>query len=147
MPKTDAVLAVLLLAGSVGLWTGAERFPETAAIFPRVTLVALAALGAVLLVQSLFSPSHSGSGLEGAHEGGAIRRPLAVFALAAGAVLLMPVLGFFPVIAMFTGLLLPVLSVEKRRLYVITIVVLLLCVYLVFTLLLDVPLATVWGAD
>lgn len=140
MPRIDGVVAVLLIAGSVGLWNAAERFPGTAGIFPRVILAALGVLAAVLLIQTLIRSSRGDSNHEGASGSRAMLRPLAAFALAVGAVFLMRASGFFLAMIAFSGALFPLLGVEKRRLYLLTLVILLTFVYVVFTLLLGVPL-------
>ena len=53
MPWINRIVALLLMAGVIPLWRMADRFPGTGAAFPRVTLVAMFALAAVMLARSV----------------------------------------------------------------------------------------------
>ena len=122
------------------LWWISERFPESAADFPRVILVAIACL-AVIMVSRTFVPAIAAL-REG--EGGKSLsdtiRPVVVFLVAAGTVVAMRLVGFIPAMVAMAAVLMFVLQVEKRRFYATAFAILLLFVYLVFGWALGVPL-------
>jgi hypothetical protein len=140
MPWINRVIALTLIALAVPLWRMAGDFPGSAAAFPRAVLAALASLAAVMLARS-FIPAYArraeGAGFRGA---AALPRPLAAFAAASAAVLLMPAIGFFPAALALAAAFYLLLGVRSLRTYAATVAVLLAFVYVVFVLLLGVPL-------
>ncbi len=136
----DRTIALALLAGTIPLWRMADRFPEAAATFPRVGLAVLAALASAMLAATFLSSEARGTDSETTGDRRGIGRALGAFAAALGGVYLMPHLGFFPAMLAFAAVLMPALGVERRRIYVIAIVALLICIYLFFARLLGVPL-------
>lgn len=136
----NRIIALTLIAGAMPLWRMAGDFPGSATTFPRVILVSIVSLAVVMVVRS-FIPAYAqrteGAGFRSA---GALVRPLAVFAAAAAAVLLMPVVNFFPAALALAMILYPLLGVRSLRTYVVTVLTLLAFVYVVFVLLLGVPL-------
>lgn len=140
MPWVNRIIALSLLAGVIPLWMLAGPFPGTGATFPRVILAAVAMLAATLLLRSFIPAYAHRVETEGTRDPRGMLRPLAGFAAALGAVYLTGDLGFFPAITIFAAVLFPVLRVENRRVYLVAIVGLLIFVYLVFVLLLGVPL-------
>lgn len=140
MPWVNRIIALSLLAGVIPLWTLADRFPGAGATFPRAILATVITLAATLLIRSVIPADAHRVETEGTRDPRGMLRPLAGFAAALGAVSLTGDLGFFPAMTIFAAVLFPVLRVENRRVYVVAIVALLIFVYLVFVLLLGVPL-------
>lgn len=140
----DRGVATLLMAAVIPLWRRAGDFPETASIFPRISLAALAALAAAMLAGTFVAAPGQGIDVEGSRDPRAVVRALVAFATALGGVLLMPRIGFFPAMLAFAAVLMPALRVENRRRYLVAIVTALICVYLFFVLLLGVPLTAWW---
>ncbi len=145
MKLVNRLIAILLLLATIPLWIISARFPDTAIAFPRLFLALIAILAAIILVKNLFPGHKAKLEGEGKHEPGALGRPLAAFAAGCGGVYLMARFGFFPAMAVFAAVLVPVLSVARRRIYVVTLVALLIFTYIVFTLLLGVPLTAGFG--
>jgi len=140
MPWINRMIAVSLMVGVIPLWRMADRFPEMGSVFPRVALVAVITLAAAMLAHSFMPGRARRVETEGTHDPRGIVRPLIGFAAGLGGVYLMRHLGFFPAMIAFVAVLFPVLGVENRRTYLMAIVAVLIGVYLVFVLLLGVPL-------
>lgn len=140
MPWINRILALSLMAGVIPLWRMADRFPGMGAVFPRVTLAAVATLAAAMLARSVMSARVRRVETEGTRGPRGIVRPLVGFAVGLGGVYLMRHFGFFPAMIAFAAVLFPVLRVENRRIYLMAIVAVLIGIYLVFVLLLGVPL-------
>lgn len=140
MPWINRIVALSLMAGVIPLWWMADRFPGMGGVFPRVTLAAVAALAIALLARSVLPLRAGRVEPEGTRDARGIVRPLLGFAAGLGAVYLMRYLGFFPAVIAFAAVLFPVLRVENRRTYLMAIVAVLIGIYLVFVLLLGVPL-------
>jgi len=138
----NRTVGAALIAGVVPLWALAGDFPGTGSAFPRTILTALAILAVALLARSLVPRSTPRGETEGGRDPRALVRPLVAFLVGLGAVPLMGRVGFFPAMIALAAAFLPVLRVEHRRLYVLVVVILLICVHLLFVLLLGVPLAT-----
>lgn len=139
----NRLVAVCLIAAIFPLWEAAERFPGTAAIFPRVSLAALGILALILLVSSLWtvtSPARDGEGARGVAVAG---KPLAVFAITAIAAAAMAYLGFFPAMALMAAALFWVLRGDRPWFYLSAIAILFALIYLVFVRALNVPLTTI----
>ncbi len=122
------------------LWRISERFPESAADFPRVILVAIACL-AVIMVSHTFVPAiatlREGEGGKSLSD---TARPVVVFLVAIATALVMRLVGFIPAMVAMAAVLMFVLQVEKRRFYAVAFAILLVFVYLVFGWALGVPL-------
>jgi len=140
MPWINRVVALSLMAGVIPLWQMADRFPGMGPVFPRVTLAVVGALAAVLMARSIVPARVPRVETEGIRNPRGMVRPLVGFAAGLGGVYLMRSLGFFPAMIAFVLVLWPVLRVENRRVYLMTVVVVLIGIYLVFALLLGVPL-------
>jgi hypothetical protein len=140
MPWINRIIALSLMGGVIPLWRTADRFPGMGAAFPRVALTAVAALAAAVLARSFLPARVRLMETEGTRNPRGIVRPVVGFAAGLGGVYLMRYLGFFPAMIVFAAVLLPVLRAENRRIYLTTIVVVLIGIYLVFVLLLGVPL-------
>lgn len=140
MVNVNRFVALALLLAAVPLWQATSKFPGPASEFPRVVLSAIAVLAVVLLVRSFLSAKIARNGGEGSLDPRALLRPFAAFATALVAVSLMPVVGFFPVMAAMSAILFLVLDASNRRFYTIAILVLLIMIYIVFVVALNVPL-------
>jgi hypothetical protein len=136
----NRIVPIMMFIAVFPLWRVSERFPESAADFPRVILAAIAFL-AVILMSGTFVPAIAAM-REG--EGGKslsdIVRPVMVFLVAAVTVFAMRLIGFIPAMVAMAVVLMFVLQVEKRRFYALAFAVLLVFVYLVFGWALGVPL-------
>ncbi len=140
MPWIDRIVALSLMAGVIPLWRMADRFPGMGAVFPRVTLAAVAMLAAAVLARSFIPARVRRVETEGTRNPRGLVRPVVGFAAGLGGVYLMRYLGFFPAMIAFAAVLFPVLRVENRHIYLMAIVAVLIGIYLVFVLLLGVPL-------
>lgn len=142
MRWVNRIVAACLIAAIFPLWATADRFPGSAAIFPRVSLVALGILALILLVSTLrqaTSPVDHGEGEGGVAAAG---RPLAVFAITAVTAAAMSYVGFFPAMAVMAAALFWILGGERPGFYLTAIAILFAMVYLVFVRALHVPLTT-----
>jgi len=142
MRWVNRIVAACLIAAIFPLWETADRFPGTAAIFPRVSLAALGILALVLLVSSFWkvtSPASDGEGTGGVAAAG---KPLAVFAITAVTTTAMSYVGFFPAMAVMAAALFWILGGERPWFYLTTITMLFAMIYLVFVRGLHVPLTT-----
>lgn len=141
MTWVNRILSITLLAAVVPLWRKAGEFPGTATTFPHVTLAVIALLAVVLLVNS-FNRRHSESieRGEGERHPFAMLRPLAVFAVSAIGVYITRYIGFFAAMFAVSAVLYPLLSVTRPKVYVTAVLLLLAAVYVVFVVMLGVPL-------
>jgi putative tricarboxylic transport membrane protein len=142
MRRVNRIVAACLIGAIFPLWETAGRFPGTAAIFPRVSLVVLGILALILLVSTFWqatSPAEHGEGERGIAAAG---KPLALFAITAVAAVAMSYVGFFPAMAVMAGALFWVLGGERPWFYLAAVTVLFTMIYLVFVRALHVPLTT-----
>jgi hypothetical protein len=138
----NRLVGLCLIAAIVPLWQTADRFPGTAAIFPRISLAALGILALILLVSSFWAVTSPASDGEGARSLAAAGKPPAVFAITAAAVAAMSYVGFFPAMALMAAALFWVLGGDKPWFYLSAIAILFVMIYLVFVSALNVPLTT-----
>jgi len=138
----NRIVPVLMILAVFPLWRVSERFPESAAIFPRVILTVIGIL-AVILVSRTFVPAIAAirEG-EGGKSLSVIVRPVAVFLVATATVLAMRLVGFIPAMMAMAAVLILVLQVEKRRFYALAFAILLIFIYVVFGWALNVPLTS-----
>ena len=136
----NRIVPVLMIIAVFPLWRISERFPESAADFPRVILAAIAFL-AVIMVSRTFVPAiatlREGEGGKSLSD---TVRPVVVFLIATATVLAMRLVGFIPAMVAMAVVLMFVLQVEKRKFYALAFAILLVFVYLVFGWALGVPL-------
>jgi hypothetical protein len=136
----NRIVPVFMIIAVFPLWRISERFPESAADFPRVILVAIACL-AVIMVSRTFVPAiatlREGEGGKSLSD---TARPVVVFLVAIATALVMRLVGFIPAMVAMAAVLMFVLQVEKRRFYAVAFAILLVFVYLVFGWALGVPL-------
>ena len=140
MPWINRIIAVLLIAATIPLWQQAGAFPGTATTFPRVILGALLVLAVLLLARSFVPAQVQRGEIAGRAGAGALLRPVAVFAATLGAIFLTQHIGFFPAMLVLAAAIYGLLGVHRPGLYALAIALLLSLVYLVFVVLLDVPL-------
>lgn len=138
----NRIIGAALIAAAVQLWWTAEAFPEGARLFPRFICALVAILSAVMLVRS-FIPAVApiGEG-EGVRSAPALLRPLAAFGAAAAALATAAYIGFFPAMAVLLVMLWPILRVRNWQQYSVAGVLLLGFIYVVFVVILGVPLTT-----
>jgi tripartite tricarboxylate transporter TctB family protein len=147
MKLVNIVIALLLLVAVVPLWVISARFPDTAIAFPRFVLVVIAILAASILVENLFPGRKRRVEGEGRQDLRCVARPLGAFTAGVAGVYLMSHFGFFPAMGAFAFLLFPVLKVISWRTYIMTVVALLIFTYIVFAILLGVPLTAGFGGQ
>jgi hypothetical protein len=140
MRTVNRIIAALLLVAVVPLWMISARFPATATTFPRFVLVVIAILAALILVKNFVPSRKRQVEGEGKQDLRCVARPLAAFTAGLAGVYLMSHFGFFPAMGVFAVLLFPALKVAKWQTYIMTLVALLIVTYIVFTILLGVPL-------
>lgn len=147
MSWVDRILAVCLIGACWGLWPQTSKFPGSAAEFPRLMLIVTAVLATLMLVRSIVPSLASASGGEGSNEISKTVRPLAVFAATAATVYAVRHIGFFPAVAALGLALWSILGVRTTKTYVAAYIGLMALVYLLFQLLLNVPLNStrLWG--
>lgn len=138
----NRLVALGLISAIFPLWQTADRFPGTAAIFPRVSLVALGILALILLASSFWSVTSPVSDGEGAKGVAATGKPLAVFVISAVAAAALSYVGFFPAMAFMAAALFWVLGGGRPLFYLSAIAILFAMIYLVFVRALNVPLTT-----
>lgn len=143
MRWVNRIVAACLIAAIFPLWEMADRFPGTADIFPRVSLVALGILALILVVSTFWQTASSAQDGEGTKSVAAAGKPLAVFAITAVAAAAMSYVGFFPAMALMAAALFWTLGGERPWFYLTAIAILLAMIYLVFVRALHVPLTTV----
>ena len=83
---------------------------------------------------------------EGSRTPFVIWRTLATAAIITGAVVGMSIVGFFPAMIAMSALLVPILQVKNVKLYVLACGVVLAFVYVVFSVVLNVPLSLLLSA-
>ena len=140
MVWADRIIGALILSAVVPLWMQAGRFPELAGAFPRTVLVVIAGLAMLMILRSLFA-----SGLptgEGRKPGKTLLTPILVALISILAVVGMRLFGFFPAMIGLGVALYFVLAGERRLLFVGAVSVTLVFIFLVFAVLLGVPLGT-----
>jgi hypothetical protein len=140
MTWVDRGISLALLAACALLWPLAGRFPGSAAAFPQVVLAAVAVLAGLMLLRTLFPAlaiRHEG---EGSPRPQALTLPLIVAAALGLAIFSMRLVGFFPAMAGLVVVLHLVLGVRQRGVFFAACLAALVFVYLVFELLLGVPL-------
>lgn len=142
MRWVNRIVAACLIAAIFPLWGAADRFPGTASVFPRISLVALGILALILLVSTFWQAASSPEVGEGERGFAAAGKPLAVFAIAAVAAAAMSYVGFFPAMAVMAAALFLVLGGERPWFYLTSIAILFAMIYLVFVRALHVPLTT-----
>lgn len=130
----------MILAAVVPLWMAADRFPELAGAFPQTILVAIAVLAILLIVRSLVGPGLPTG--DGRRQAKALVTPILVAVISIIAVIGMRFLGYFPAMIGLGIALYFILAGERRLLFISSIAISLLFIYLVFAVLLGVPLAT-----
>lgn len=147
MPWVNSIIALGLMGACLWLWPYTRDFPGSAADFPRLTLIFIAVLSALMLVRSLVPALRPVRKIEGAPGPGALSRPLAVMAALAVALYLMRFIGFYPAVAGFGLALMAILQVRRPVTYLLAFAALMLFVFVIFQLVLNVPLAdrALWG--
>ena len=128
------------MLASVPLWLAADRFPQLAGAFPKAIVGAIVVLAVLLLGRTLVGPRLQGG--DGSSEARAMSVPLLVAATSILAVIGMRFVGYFPsMIALGIALFFP-LAGERRALYLVAVASALVFVFVVFVILLGVPLGT-----
>jgi hypothetical protein len=136
----NRIIGAGLIALTLPLWHVSGDYPEMARLFPRVMLLAIVFLSALMIVRSLVpAVAPVGEG-EGERSRAAVMRPLAIFGLLLVAVAASDSVGFFPAMIALAVLLVPVLGVWHWHSYAIACLLLMLFVYGLFVLFLKVPL-------
>jgi Tripartite tricarboxylate transporter TctB family len=136
----NRVIGVALIGAAIPFWIMASAFPGAAKIFPHLILVTIACLSVIMVARSFIPavrPVHEG---EGINTLSGLWRPLATFAVVVFAIAAMAVGGFFPAMMAMAALLFPILRVKNVKLYVVACGLVLAFVYVVFVLVLKVPL-------
>lgn len=138
MVWADRIIGGLIILASIPLWLTAGRFPHLAGAFPKTVIVAIAGLAALMIVRSVFGRRPPRG--DGRMEPGALVLPLLVALASLGAVVAMRFFGFFPAMIGLVAALFFVLAGHRRLLFLASAVVSLAFIYVVFVLLLDVPI-------
>lgn len=141
MAWINRIVALLLIAAMIPLWYLAGTFPGTATTFPRLISVVIGILALIMLARSFITPYAQRNEILGRVGVGALIRPVAVFTATVAGIYLIRYFGFFPAMAGISVAFYFLLGVRRPMMYAFTIVLLLAMVYLIFVVLLDVPLA------
>lgn len=126
--------------GVVPLWMAAGRFPELSGAFPRTILVTIAALAILLIVRSLVGPDLPNG--DGRRQVKALVTPILVAVASIIAVIGMRFFGYFPAMVGLGIALYFILAGQRRLLYISAIAITMLFIFVVFAVLLGVPLST-----
>ena len=138
----NRIVGAALIAAAYRLWQMADAFPEAARLFPRFVIALVAILSAVMLVRSFVPAVAPVAEGEGTRSAAALPRPVAAFLATTAALAAAAFVGFFPAMALLLLLLWPILQVQNWQQYLLASVLLLGFVYVVFVMLLGVPLTS-----
>lgn len=140
MAWSDRLIGLFLIAACFPLWRMADRFPQMGGAFPQTVLAAIAVLAAILIARSfLAGPPPAGEGRSGLKVWG-MAGLVAAASVASG--LAMGVVGYFPAMLALSGALFFVLAGQRRALYLGAMASTLASIFVVFVLLLGVPLGS-----
>jgi hypothetical protein len=138
----NRIIGAALIAAAMVLWQTADAFPQGARHFPRFAIALVAILSTIMVVRSFIPAVAPVAEGEGIRSPLALLRPLAVFAATAAALVGASYIGFFPAMAVLLVLLWPILQVQNWEKYSIACILLLGFVYVVFVMILGVPLTS-----
>lgn len=138
----NRIIGLLLLASPIYLWQITDRFPGSAADFPRVVLALIAGLALLMLLRSLLPSLELISDGEGSGDFKAMIAPVLTIIATSGAVYLMRFITFFPAVALLGVALFFILGVRNRALFAFSYLGMMIFTFLVFQLLLNVPLTS-----
>jgi hypothetical protein len=136
-------IGLALIALAIPLWQISERFPGDARYFPRVILISIAVLASLMVLRSFVPAASPPAEGEGERTPSALIKPLLAFGVVLVAVVMLPIIGFFPAMALLGVALYPLLQVRSWKAYACAWLVTLVFVYVLFVLFLNVPLTSV----
>lgn len=148
----DMVMAVGFVALSAYVFTTAMAFGRGADVFPKFIAGAITVLAVILFLDAV--RLYRAAGLEPAADSVPAEtekqaapvwdriRPYVVFGAIAAYVGLMPIVGFFVTSALFMVGVMMILGVRSLRLYLYTVVGLIVGIYALFVMQLNVPVPT-----
>jgi hypothetical protein len=138
----NRIAGAILIALTIPFWRLSGEYPEMARLFPRVMLLVIAFLAAIMIVRS-FIPAVApvGEG-EGVHSAAALTRPLVTFGLLLAVIVVGELVDLFAAMILLAVLLVPVLGIRQWRSYAIASLILMVFVYVLFVFFLKVPLTS-----
>ncbi|MFD2182713.1 tripartite tricarboxylate transporter TctB family protein [Rhodoplanes azumiensis] len=136
----NRIVGVALIGSCAVLWRISDDYPEMARLFPRVMLVIVCVLSALMVGRSLLPAAAAGGAGEGGTTPAVMIRPILAFLATALALAAATYVGFFLGMILLAAVLVPILGVRALGWYVFATVVLLVVVYGVFVVVLAVPL-------
>lgn len=147
MKWTNRIIAICLIGASFVLYPYTEKFPGSAAEFPRLVLGLIIFLSFLMLVRSFVPSLMVATSGRGSESPAKMIRPICAFSATAAAVFAMRFIGFFPAMAGLGLALLVILNARRPLVFIAAMIGLFLFVFLVFQLLLGVPLnsSRLWG--
>lgn len=147
MQWVNRIIALCLIGTCLVLWPMSARFPGSAADFPRLVLIIIAVLSAIMFVRTLVPTLVPVGVTEGEPGFKPLLRPLAAFAATVLAVFTIQYAGFFLAMAGLGLSLMIILGARRPVTFIGTYVGLMLFLLVVFQLLLNVPLTStkLWG--
>lgn len=138
MVWTDRIIGGFVILAGIPLWLAADGFPELAGEFPKTIVLTIAGLSALMVGRTFIRPGTARG--EGRLEARALALPSIVAVASVLAVLAMALVGYFPaMIALCLGLFF-VLAGNRRLLFAVAMISSLAFIYVVFVLVLGVPL-------
>ncbi|MGE4166587.1 MAG: tripartite tricarboxylate transporter TctB family protein [Xanthobacteraceae bacterium] len=139
----NRITGAALIALTIPFWRMSGDYPEMARLFPRVMLLAIGLLAAIMIVRS-FIPAVApvGEG-EGSRAASAFNRPLLTFGLLLIAIVVGEQIDLFAAMAVLAVLLIPVLGVRRWRPYLVACLILMMFVYGLFVVFLKVPMTSI----
>jgi hypothetical protein len=140
MKKGNLVAAVLLFALAVAIWVGSAKFPPDSAFFPRAIAVIMASLTVVMLAESHWSRDEAVFDWHNID----YTRTVKVFAVTALYSCLLDYIGFIILTPLCLTVMMLIMENDKYLSKILASVITTLCIYLIFEVMLDVPLP-VWG--
>lgn len=141
--NSEAILGLSIIAASLAFLGYTLPLSLDAAAWPRVVLLLLMFLGAVLAVRGFRSARPaSGARTDGEWNRAVLRGPALTLLIVVGYVALVSIVGFFPATALYLCFHLWFSGVRDLRVYAGVTVVFVGLVYLLFVYELQVPLPT-----
>lgn len=138
MAWADRIIGVVIVAVCLPLWHQADKFPSGGGAFPKAVIAAVALFAVILIIRSFFAGAKSrGEGINDSKTW--VMASLLTIATTAS-VIAMGVVGYFPAMIALAGVLFFLLGGKTRLLYLSSVACTLISIFIVFVLLLHVPL-------
>ncbi|MDC7784430.1 tripartite tricarboxylate transporter TctB family protein [Rhodoplanes sp. TEM] len=136
----NRIVGVALILVCAALWQISADYPEMARLFPRVIFAIIVFFSALMVGRTFLPAAAAGGSGEGGTSASVMVRPVLAFVATSLALAVSTYVGFFLAMVVLAAALVPILGVRQRGWYAFATVVLLVVVYVVFVIVLNVPL-------